>query len=362
MLTDPFSGQATMDDVARESGVAVSTVSRALRDDRRIGAVTRERIKSVALRLGYRPNPMVAALMSHVRAAHPPAASCNLAWLDFADDPERWRRLPVQRAFYTGANARAIRASYVLERMPTRTPGMTPARLAQILMSRGVRGVLLPYFEGSGGLSTSIPLPLGQFTTVIVGTQFQQPALHFATNDQYASSRLAVLELWKLGYRRIGYVGEPFAETVVNNRFCAGYLATVQLELGVAPLPPLLSTKPDQIRAWLRARKPDVVVTTDPDLLKTVRGLGWRVPDQLGVAHLHVDADDPVISGICQNSEAVGAAAVDLLIGQLSSNEHGVPAHAKGVLVPGFWKPGQTVRGAGAEPVDPCATVSANGR
>lgn len=361
MLTDP-PGQATMEDVARESGVAISTVSRALRDDHRIGAVTRERIKGVAQRLGYRPNPMVAALMSHVRAAHPPAASCNLAWLDFAADPERWRRQPVQRAFYTGANARASGASYVLERIPTRTPGMTPTRLAQILAYRGVRGVLLPYFDGSRGLATSIPLPLGQFTTVIVGAQFQEPALNFATNDQYASSRLAVLELWKRGYRRIGYVGVPFAETVVNNRFCAGYLATLPLEFGTAPLPPLLSTDPEKLRAWLGAHHPDVVLTTDPSLLETVRGFGWRVPEQLGVAHLHVDADDEAISGVCQNSEAVGAAAVDLLIGQLSSNEHGVPAHAKGVLVPGSWKPGRTVRAVEPRNSAACATVSANGR
>jgi LacI family transcriptional regulator len=287
---------------------------------------------------------MVAALMSHVRASHPPAPSCNLAWLDFADDPKRWQQRPVQRAFYNGANDRAKGANYVLERISVRTPGMTPARLAQILVSRGVRGVLLPYFKGCGGLSTSIPLPLGQFTIVIVGTQFQQPALHFATNDQYASSRLAVLELWKLGYRRIGYVSAPFAETVANNRFCAGYMATLQLELSHPPLPPILSTEPEQIRAWLHTHKPDVVLTTDPNLLKTVHGLGWQVPGQLGVAHLHVDADDIVTSGICQNGEAVGAAAVDLLISQLSSNKHGTPAHAKGVLVPGLWKEGQTVR------------------
>jgi DNA-binding LacI/PurR family transcriptional regulator len=347
MPHDVVLGHATMEDVAREARVAVSTVSRALRDDRRIGAATRGRVKDVAGRLGYQPNPMVAALMSQLRSAHPPTASCNLAWLDFTDDPERWRRLPVQRAFYAGARVRATAARYALERISTRTPGMTPARLSQILVSRGVRGVLLSYFKGSGGLSTAIPLPLEQFAMVTVGTQFQQPALHYAANDQYASSRVAIFALWSLGYRRIGYVGAPMAETIVNNRFCAGYLATLQLDLGVAPLPPLLSTDPERILPWLRTHEPDVVVTTDPDLLTTVRMLGWQVPEQLGVAHLHVDAADDVMSGVCQNSEAVGSAAVDLLIGQLSSHEPGVPARANGVLVPGWWKQGKTVRAVG---------------
>src|SRR6185369_346562 len=161
---------------------------------------------------------------------------------------------------------RAAAACYTLERMPTRTPGMTPARLAQILASRGVRGVLLPYFEGSGGLASSIPLPLDKFSIVTVGTCFQQPPLHFATNDQYASSRLAVIELWKLGYRRIGYAGAPFAEKVVNNRFCAGYLATLQIDFATTPLPPLLSVDSKEISAWLHAHRPEAVITTGPDL------------------------------------------------------------------------------------------------
>ena len=343
----PGSGPATMDDVARASGVAVSTVSRALRNDQRIGESTRLRIKQTADQLGYRPNPMVAALMSQLRAARPPAATCNLAWLDFTPYPDGWSRAYVQRAFYAGAEERAGRARYTLERVQVRAPGMTPARLEHVLQSRGVRGVLLASFEGSKGLSTSIPLPLDAFSFVTVGIRLREPALHFATNDQFASSRLAVQELWRLGYRRIGFVGVPFAETTVNNRFVAGYLATVQLELGGTPLPPLLSTDPADLANWLRQEKPEVVITTHPPLTEHARAAGWRVPEQLGVAQLHVDRHDATASGICQNSELVGAAAIDLLIGQLSSNEHGVPAHATGMIVPGFWMPGKTVRRIG---------------
>jgi LacI family transcriptional regulator, repressor for deo operon, udp, cdd, tsx, nupC, and nupG len=54
----------TIHDVAREAGVAASTVSRALSVPGRGSAETRQRILSVAQRLGYRPNPLARALPS----------------------------------------------------------------------------------------------------------------------------------------------------------------------------------------------------------------------------------------------------------------------------------------------------------
>lgn len=332
-----------MEDVARRAGVSLSTVSRALRDDVRIGVKTRQRVKAIATELHYRPNPMVAALMSQVRAAHPPEAQCNLAWLDLRTDPENLRVDPVMRDFFRGATTRAASASYSLERVVARREGMTPGRLQQILQSRGVCGLLLPHFEGSDGRTAAIPLDLGGFTVVTVGARFFEPDLDFATNDQYESGRLAVLELWKLGYRRIGYVGMPYSEAVVQNRFCAGYLTAMQVQLGAAPLPPLILTEDRLLAEWCRAERPEVVLSPAARVRELLGAAGWRVPGDIAFAHLHVAPDDAETTGICQNSVAVGAAAVDLLIGQLCSRDPGIPALAKGVLVPGRWMPGRTV-------------------
>jgi DNA-binding LacI/PurR family transcriptional regulator len=334
----------TINDVARLAKVANSTVSRALRDDHRIARETRERIRKVADSIGYRPNPMVAALMSQLRTAHPPAPTCNLAWLDFGRNAVEWKERPVQRAFYLGASERAHASNYALERVQVRAPGMTAARLAQVLRARSIRGVLVPYFEESEGRASSIPLPLDEFNIVSVGAPYREPALHFASNDQYESSRLAVLELHKLGYRRIGYIGGHLVEAAVHNRFCAGFYTTARFELGLDPPAPLFSTDRNEITKWLRHHRPDAVIATQLNLTKTLRAEGWKIPEELGVASMHVDADDAETSGIYQNSEYVGAAAVATLIGQLSSSEQGVPAHPQGVLIPGIWMAGRTVR------------------
>lgn len=333
----------TINDVARIAKVANSTVSRALRDDHRIARATRDRIKEVAESIGYRPNPMIAALMTQLRTAHPPAPTCNLAWLDFGRDAVEWKERPVQRAFYTGACERAAKANYSLERVQVRAPGMTSSRLAQVLRARNVRGVLVPYFEDSNSRATSIPLPLDEFNIVTVGTPYRDPDLHFASNDQYESCRLAVLELHKLGYRRIGYVGPHVLEAAVHSRFSAGFFATARFELGLDVPEPLFSADRSEIGQWLRHSRPDAVITTHLALVKWLRADGWRIPEDLGVVSTHVDADDLETSGIYQNSEHVGAAAVDTLIGQLSSSAQGVPPLPQGVLIPGVWMPGRTV-------------------
>src|SRR6266567_3775799 len=50
-------------DVAREADVSVTTVSHALNDKGRLNPDTRKRVRDVAERLGYKPNP---AARSHV--------------------------------------------------------------------------------------------------------------------------------------------------------------------------------------------------------------------------------------------------------------------------------------------------------
>ena len=221
---------------------------------------------------------------------------------------------------------------------------MTPARLAQVLRARNVRGVLVPYFEDSKGLASSIPLPLDEFNIVSVGTPYRDPDLHFASNDQYESCRIAVLELHKLGYRRIGFVGVHMLEAAVHNRFSAGFYTTARFELGLDVPEPMFSADRTEILHWLRRSRPDAVITTHLNLIKWLRAAGWRIPEDIGVVSTHVDAEDPDTSGIYQNSEYVGASAVDTLIGQLSSSVQGVPVHPQGVLIPGVWMPGHTVR------------------
>lgn len=336
----------SMESIAAAAGVAASTVSRALKGDPRISTATRQRIRELTEKMGYRPNPLVSALMAQLRHGRPPEARCNLAWLDFFPRADDWRADPVQVGFFTGACARAQRVGYAISRI--RAGGRPPARLARSLRNCGIQGVLVPAFDESGGIATSIPLPLDEFTIVGVGTRFEQPLLHYASDDQYECGRLAVQKLWSLGYRRIGYTGEPRVEKIVNGRFFAGYHATLQSELGGTPIPPLLSSHDPDVLGWLRSVRVEAVITANRRLPLFLRRHGVRLPDDLGLAHLNIDdvegATPGDVAGVRQDNAGVGATAVELLVALLYDNEVGVPMHPRGMQVHGTWVDGQTAR------------------
>ena len=59
-----MTGRVSIRDVAREAGVSVTTVSHALNGKGRLNPDTRQRVREVADRLGYRPNPAARSLVS----------------------------------------------------------------------------------------------------------------------------------------------------------------------------------------------------------------------------------------------------------------------------------------------------------
>lgn len=338
-----------MEAIAREARVAASTVSRALRGDPRISPATRERVQAIVAARGYRPNPLVSALMTQLRDGRPPAAKCNLAWLDFFDDPAEWQRDPVQRAFFTGALQRANALGYSLSRLLVGR--RSPDRVTRVLQSRGVAGILFPNFDAGGGHAAKLPVDVARFTCVGVGTRYEDPFLHYSSDDQFESSRLAVQKLWALGYRRIGYVGDPRIERIVNGRFYAGFHATLQTEFGAEALPPLIVDDDAKAPGWIRRRRLDAIVSANRRLYSVLRDRRLRMPEEIAFAHLNVEDAEGVngaapgdIAGIKQDNVGVGANAVDLLVSLLYHNEVGLPRHPRGMQVQGTWVDGGTVR------------------
>ena len=59
---------------------------------------------------------------------------------------------------------------------------------------------------------------------------------------------------------------------------------------------------------------------------------------------LDLSEPDGSVAGIIQNHPIVGAAAVDLLIQQVSHSEKGVPKFPKLVLIEGTWADGATLK------------------
>ncbi len=329
-----------MNDIARAAGVGKATVSLALRDDPRLRPETRARIQKIAAEMGYQTNATVAQLMAQLRASKTPKYQSTLAVMNVSSHRDIIAELPTFASWVSGAEKRARAMGYGLDRLWLHEPGVSPARLKRILESRGIRGVLLVGALEHGALPPKFADIWRHHSCVALGAP-TTPAFHFACNDQYSTALGAVRRMRDLGCRRLGLVLNEDVDENVEHRFSAAFLVGA-----VAEGTSIFHFAPDRFAAfgkWMRQATPDGIICIHTEVKEWVGRLGLRVPEDLALAHLDLNDQMPGWAGMNQNSELVGAAAVDLVIGQLHRNESGSPLHAKCLLVQSDWVAGDTV-------------------
>jgi DNA-binding LacI/PurR family transcriptional regulator len=356
---------ATQQQIAERAGVSRMTVSLALRNHPSLPRETRERIQAIAKQLGYRPNPLISTLMAHLRAAHRPKFQANLAFITSFPTRDGWL-YPTYKQFYNGARDRAVQLGYGLEITWSREHGITSKRLTHILVARGISGlVIAPLPAASGHLS----LDWSKFSVAALGYSLARPNMHRAVNHQYHSMLLALRKLRHLGYRRIGLAMSAGHDQRADHNWSAGYLVFGSHLPKTDRVPMLLPPKLNaaNFAPWFKKHQPDALVSQELFAMTLAQQLGCRVPDTLGFAHLDWATSDVPVAGINQHSEAIGAAAVDLVVAQLQRNERGLPARPRVLLVEGEWVDGPTAtnRDAAAHTRTsqaPVKTKSARGR
>ena len=102
--------------------------------------------------------------------------------------------------------------------------------------------------------------------------------------------------------------------------------------------------RPAAFDQWLEKHKPEAILCINPVVRDWVEELGLSVPKDIGLANLNLVSDVSDWSGVNEQHEEIGAAAVDILIGALSRNELGLPRQPRKSLIPGEWIPGSTLR------------------
>lgn len=336
--------------IAREAGVGKATVSLALRNDPRLRAETREKIQKVAERMGYRANAVVSNLMAQLRASRDPKFQSTIGILNAAADRETLQTNTTFRAWIAGLTARCEELGYGIDDFWLHEPSVSPARLAQILRARNIRGVVIAGVLEHRELDPAFDSLWENLACVVLGVRPERPTLHFACNDQFSTAMHAARELEKLGYQRPGLVISEAIEDNIDYRFSAGFYAAFP-SLPSKDRTPVHDFQPEGREAfanWLRKFAPDVLVSTHVEIREWIADLGLKCPSQIGLAHLDLTPELPGWSGMNQNNDVVGAFAADLVIGQLHRNESGIPKQSKCMMIESEWIPGTTLRKAPA--------------
>jgi transcriptional regulator with XRE-family HTH domain len=324
----------TLSDIARRLGISKMTVSRALRGERHVGAVMREKVRQVAEEMGYRPDPEIAKLMTHMRRTRAKAAPRTLAFVWAERDADEIAASSWSQQLVLGARRQAHRLGFELEEFYLKARGMTGWRLSGILEARGIPGFILsPLISRSRG---HVSMAWEKFSSVVIGLGYARPALHRVHHHHFLGMMTALRRLRKQGHKRIGF----YCGSTINERMFRAWSASFLAHHPLAKPGDLLALRESPSKhdflAWVKAERPEVVVDGGhiiKDWLKTIPEarrprhvtLGWR-------------ADHADVPGIDQQADVLGAAAVDLLVAQYQQNERGIPEAPRIVMTEGVWR------------------------
>ncbi len=310
---------ATIADVAARAGVSTATVSRVLNSTGRASPATRDRVRTAARELGYRPsgiarslklratrtlglivtdieNPFFPAL---VRAVEDAARSHGYALLlcNAADDPER-------------------EAGYL-----------------DLLVERRVDGVIIAASSLGGRHGewlAEAPLPVVLVNTTAPGVRL--PAI---ASDNRGGARAAAAYVIGLGHRRLGYlaapprnVDSPARLSGVRDALTAAGLDPRELDIATGPA--VVGGGETAMEALLARSAPPTAVLAYNDLmaigaLHAVRARSLVCPTDVSI----VGFDDvevaryvePALTTVAQDQAAMGELAIRALVLQLTGHD-----------------------------------------
>lgn len=324
-------------DIARAAGVDRSTVSLALRHHPSVARATGERIRRVAEELGYRPNPLLGELAARRWRQGARVRRETVAFLATRATDDH----PILRA----ARARLDELGYGMEVVEPGAQASDRA-VSRTLQHRGIRGVLLEQVTADDRERT---LDWERFCAVRCGLLRRTAPGHRVSADLVEMVRGALARVVERGYRRVAffYPVEPAYhsdELLVQAAAGARVLpAWREVIVEVAACGPGLNEQ-RTAAARLRARRPDVVITTSPGQQAVLREAGVLRGDVGYVALFGEEGDGAgEVAGYARHTPMLGRLAAELMDRLLRAHEQGLPSVPQVVSFMPEWRDGATL-------------------
>ncbi|WP_138223361.1 LacI family DNA-binding transcriptional regulator [Nibricoccus aquaticus] len=333
------SRRCTIKDIAAHAGVAVSTVSYALRNHPSIPKETCARIQAVGEKLGYRPDPQISALMAHIGRgrAVPSSARIALVWMQGKRAHTRSDDFFLQMR--EGANERAGLRGYHLEEFWPDEDRLSGPRLTSILKARGIQSVIFsPSIEG---VASDYGLGWENLACVVLGHARWPVELHRVAHDHYHGICECLQRMTAAGVTRPAIVLTEEINQRTDSAVKAAFITHHPSEGRARGLIyPLDQKGARAFPAWLRTHNPDGVLLLRREMwadVKTPRLEKLRQAGRVWCANWK--AGDPLeLPGIQQRYDLAARAAVDLVTGLEQSRTLGLPDHPQCVQIRGDWR------------------------
>lgn len=337
MNTFSSTGAPTLRQVAREAGVSVASASYALRRHPTVSGETQRRVEAAAARLGYRPNPQLSAFMQARRTGRSMRTDVTVGLVHGGPKVPREDDTGYFAACLRGARALAAERGYVVDTIrwnEARDP--SASRLGRVLEQRGIRGLLL--MPSDEVRRWTLPLDWTRFFGVALDHSLDGAPVHRVTDHHAADMRTALERVKAAGWRRPGLVLDQANNERTLELRLGAFLARASHDFPEAPKPLLVSEgegKAAKVRAWLKAQRPDVVLSPDRRLAELVEGPGGRT--FVSLANYTRPSSHP---GILIDGGSVGRTAAFLLFSLLESPVTAAALRPQTILIEGSWQSG----------------------
>jgi LacI family transcriptional regulator len=334
--------RVTMSDVALAANVHKSTVSLALRNQSRLSAATRERIRRIAEELGYRPDPMLGLFNLHRSSLAPPRPAGTIAFVSDLPTPAAFARSERHETIFSSAREEARRLNFTLELFLLGPAQLSAARLSQVLLARGITGILL------GALSPatrSLNIDWSQFCVVGIESAHVEPRVDNVSTNYCQAARLAVRRLGERGRRNAGFIVAQDLGVEIDRQLRAGYLVESR-KIGTAVrVAPFWRVSTDaagseSLQQWIRAEALDAVVVSGVGISSLVAGVDPALARSVAWASIDIHCDQSGTSYACVPAlhRDLGRRAVGVLASRIQVNLRGVPPNPSTTFFPVEWR------------------------
>ena len=312
----------TMKDIARELGISVATVSRALKDSPRISEERRRMIQQYAREHNFYPNVIGAALR------HSRVASSKVIGVIVPEFTHYYFS-----SVLTGIEEAAMARGYYIMVALSNEQYEREARICEMFHRQKVCGVIVSQAKDTQSyehfqklIDSGIPMVF--YDRICTGVNASRVVV-----DDYMGAFNAVTYLIETGCRRIAFYGAPMQLEISKNRF-NGYKDAL-LKRGLKFDEHLMRICDNRQDAELITPElfdgdyyPDSFFAVNDDtaigILYTVKRMGLRVPEDISICGFtngqRAVACDPMLTTVEQRGKRVGEEAAEILIDKVEGH------------------------------------------
>ncbi len=311
----------TIHDIARELKISASTVSRALNDNPRISKSTKDKIKSLALKLGYQPNTIASNLRTqktHTIGIVVPLINRHFfsTFISGVEDV----------AFEAGYNVIISQSKDLLQKEKQIVNSMFSNRVDGLITSLSMQTSDFEHFQ----MFADKNIPLIFFDRIAPQLNANKIIV-----DDFACGYKATQHLIDQGYQRIAHLAGPTVLNTYHDRM-EGYKSA--LKKNQMPIENELIicnrlTRMDgqqAIKQLLDLKNPPDAVfcgndTSALSMIVYLKSQGIRIPEDFGIVGFSnepfSEVVTPSISTLKQPAQEMGQKAAELIINEIENKE-----------------------------------------